>query len=105
MVEITNELMEQLANEEVIDLKIGVGYSNRIVMITESGHVITADIMSIQTPQECIDEINSIIERKNAEVLTAVAEKEALVSRMAILAEATPEPTVPEEPLPEEPPL
>lgn len=105
MAELTEELIAQLAIEEVVDIKTGVDYHNRVIMTTESGHVITADIMSIQTPQECIDEINSIIERKNAEVLTAVAEKEALVSRMAILAEATPEPTVPEEPLPEEPPL
>jgi hypothetical protein len=47
MVELTPELIEQLANEEVIAMESGPESMNRVTLTTESGHVIVADIIGI----------------------------------------------------------
>jgi hypothetical protein len=85
MAELTDELITQLANEEVIDLKKGVDYHNRIVMTTESGYVITADIMNIQTPEERLAEVDRLIALKNEEIRAAFDERTVLVERIAAI--------------------
>lgn len=82
MAELTDEIITQLANEEVIDLKKGIDYHNRIVMTTESGYVITADIMNIQTPEERLAEIDRLIALKNEELRVAFDERTVLVERI-----------------------
>jgi hypothetical protein len=81
--EMTNELMAQLAMEEVTDLQIGVGYSNRIIMITESGHAITADLVQILSPEERLAEAERILSLKSEELAEAQAKKEAIELELA----------------------
>lgn len=67
MVELTPELIEQLANEEVIAMESGPESMNRVTLTTESGHVIVADIIGISSAAERLEAIDAEIARMEAE--------------------------------------
>ena len=67
MVELTPELIEQLANEEVIAMESGPESMNRVTLTTESGQVIVADIIGISSAAERLEAIDAEIARMEAE--------------------------------------
>lgn len=58
MVQLTFELIEALANEEIIAADIEPEAPNRVKLTTESGYVIIADILQVLSAAERIDEID-----------------------------------------------
>ena len=67
--EYTKEDIERLANENVVDIEVGIGYSNRIRLTLENGYTITADIYKIQSREERLEEIENEIAKMQEEIL------------------------------------
>jgi len=67
--EYTKEIIEELANENVVDIEVGIGYSNRIRLTLENGYTITADIYKIQSREERLEEIENEIAKMQEEIL------------------------------------
>ena len=62
--EYMKEVIEEVANENVVDIEVGIGYSNRIRLTLENGYTITADIYKIQSPENRLEEIENEIVKK-----------------------------------------
>jgi len=67
--EYTKEDIERLANENVVDIEVGIGYSNRIRLTLENGYTIVADIYKIQSREERLAEIENEIAKMQEEIL------------------------------------
>ena len=67
--EYTKEIIEELANENVVDIEVGIDYSNRIRLTLENGYTITADIYKIQSREERLEEIENKIAKMQEEIL------------------------------------
>lgn len=87
--EYTKEVIEELANENVVDIEVGIGYSNRIRMTLENGYTITADIYKIQSPENRLEEIESEIAKKQEEITKLEGAK-------AVVLSIVPDPSEPE---------
>ena len=87
--EYTKELIEGLANENVVDIEVGIGYSNRIRMTLENGYTIVADIYKIQSPENRLEEIESEIIKKNEEI--AKLEESKIITRTQLLLSQDPQ--------------
>lgn len=78
--EYTKEVIEGLANENVVDIEVGIVYSNRIRMTLENGYTITADIYKIQSPENRLEEIESEIAKKQEEIAKLEGAKDLVLS-------------------------
>jgi hypothetical protein len=67
--EYTKEIIEELAKENVVDIEVGIDYSNRIRLTLENGYTITADIYNIQSREERLAEIENKIAKMQEEIL------------------------------------
>jgi hypothetical protein len=67
--ECTKEIIEELAKENVVDIEVGIDYSNRIRLTLENGYTITADIYNIQSREEQLAEIENKIAKMQEEIL------------------------------------
>ena len=67
--EYTKEIIEELAKENVVDIEVGIDYSNRIRLTLENGYTITADIYKIQSREERLAEIENKIAKMQEEIL------------------------------------
>ena len=67
--EYTKEIIEELAKENVVDIEVGIDYSNRIRLTLENGYTITADIYKIQSREERLAEIENKIAKIQEEIL------------------------------------
>ena len=67
--EYTKEVIEELVKENVVDIEVGIDYSNRIRLTLENGYTITADIYKIQSREERLAEIENKIAKMQEEIL------------------------------------
>lgn len=84
--EYTKEIIEGLANENVTDIEVGIGYSNRVRFTLENGYNIIADIVKIQSPEERLEEIENEIVRKQDELSKLESDKMSVAFSLEMMA-------------------